>query len=104
MKCEYYSYCMADNLGVGRCRCVEDCSAENQEAVCATDGITYESECHMRKAACEQQKFVMVSFKGSCDSCSNVVCPYGQKCEDGSCSCPTSCPDSTPYQAVVILL
>ncbi|VDD86820.1 unnamed protein product [Enterobius vermicularis] len=101
VKCEYYSYCMADNLGVGRCRCVEDCSAENQEAVCATDGITYESECHMRKAACEQQKFVMVSFKGSCDSCSNVVCPYGQKCEDGSCSCPTSCPDSTPYQAVV---
>ncbi|EJD76276.1 laminin subunit gamma-1 [Loa loa] len=68
--------------------------------ICATDGITYPSECHMRQAACQQQKFVMIAFRGSCDSCSNGPCLDGQQCEDGICSCPSSCPNATENSTV----
>ncbi|VDO58328.1 unnamed protein product [Onchocerca flexuosa] len=68
--------------------------------ICATDGITYRSECHMRLAACQQQKFIVIAFRGSCDSCSNVACLDGQQCEDGICSCPSSCPDSAENSTV----
>lgn len=62
--------------------------------ICATDGNTYHSECHMRIAACHQQKFIVVAFRGSCDSCASITCPDGQQCENGQCSCPMTCPDT----------
>lgn len=52
--------------------------------ICATNGNTYLSECHMRQAACQQQKFIVVAFRGSCDGCLS---------NDGICSCPKNCTD-----------
>ena len=36
------------------------------EKVCATNGVAYESECHMRTAACNQRLHLDVSNMGEC--------------------------------------
>uniref|UniRef100_A0A1I7VLR2 Agrin synaptic family protein n=1 Tax=Loa loa TaxID=7209 RepID=A0A1I7VLR2_LOALO len=100
IRCEFYSICVSDGAGSGSCRCPNQCANDNSGMICATDGITYPSECHMRQAACQQQKFVMIAFRGSCDSCSNGPCLDGQQCEDGICSCPSSCPNATENSTV----
>ncbi|VDN02225.1 unnamed protein product [Thelazia callipaeda] len=95
VRCEFYAVCVSDETGIGSCRCPSQCIGSDESGmVCATDGITYQSECQMRIAACQQQKFIVVAFHGSCDSCSNVICPSGQKCQDGICSCSDTCPNA----------
>ncbi|KAM3719107.1 Agrin [Dirofilaria immitis] len=98
--CEFYAICVSDGVGNGSCRCPDQCDYDNSGTICATDGITYLSECHMRLAACQQQKFIVIAFRGFCDSCSSVVCLDGQQCEDGICSCPNNCPDATENSTV----
>ncbi|VDM51265.1 unnamed protein product, partial [Toxocara canis] len=100
VRCEFYAVCVSDEHGHGSCRCPSQCPEDEKNVICATDGVTYFSECHMRLAACQQQKFVVIAFRGSCDSCSKVVCPYGQQCEDGLCSCPSDCPQASAHDAV----
>ncbi len=34
--------------------------------VCGTDGTSYNSECDLRNAACQQQKFIVIASKGHC--------------------------------------
>lgn len=100
VRCEFYAICVSDEYGQGSCRCPSLCPDDEKNVICATDGVTYPSECHMRLAACQQQRFVVVAFHGSCDSCSKVICPYGQQCEDGLCSCPSNCPQVSSHDAV----
>uniref|UniRef100_A0A915BCP3 Agrin n=1 Tax=Parascaris univalens TaxID=6257 RepID=A0A915BCP3_PARUN len=100
VRCEFYAICVSDEYGQGSCRCPSLCPDDEKNLICATDGFTYPSECHMRLAACQQQRFVVVAFRGSCDSCSKVICPYGQQCEDGLCSCPSNCPQVSSHDAV----
>uniref|UniRef100_A0A915PPS5 Agrin n=1 Tax=Setaria digitata TaxID=48799 RepID=A0A915PPS5_9BILA len=100
VRCEFYAICVSDEAGTGSCQCPTQCADDNSGMICATDGITYPSECHMRLAACQQQKFIVVAFRGSCDSCLNIVCPEGQQCENGICSCPSSCPDASEKSIV----
>ncbi|VDM82393.1 unnamed protein product [Strongylus vulgaris] len=69
--------------------------------VCGTDGVTYSSECHLRKSACQQMKFIMVAFEGKCDACLNVECGFGQECRGGKCLCSYHCPSSPPSTARV---
>ncbi|VDK73629.1 unnamed protein product [Litomosoides sigmodontis] len=100
IRCEFYAICVSDETGSGSCQCPDQCAYDKSGTICATDGITYRSECHMRQAACQQQKFIVVAFRDSCDSCSNTVCPEGQRCEDGICSCPNSCPNTAENSTV----
>ena len=45
----------------------EDISIQfSNEKVCATNGLPYESECHMRIAACNQQQHLDVANIGEC--------------------------------------
>ncbi|VDK65016.1 unnamed protein product [Anisakis simplex] len=107
VRCEFYAQCVSDEYGNGICKCPNDCDAlqsasspHSTTKVCATDGLTYDSECAMKQAACKQQKFIVIAFYGACDSCANVVCPYGQLCQDGLCTCPQQCPSSASSQQV----
>ncbi|CAL4084615.1 unnamed protein product, partial [Meganyctiphanes norvegica] len=49
----------------GQCVCPTECP-NTREAVCATDGQTYENECEMQKAACGLEKGLRVAFVGVC--------------------------------------
>ncbi|VDO98563.1 unnamed protein product [Soboliphyme baturini] len=106
--CDYYAYCVSDGRGNSECRCpdISDCR-ESKKVVCGTDGVTYESECHLRVSACQQRLFVMVASAGACDSpdktvfvqvtpvsdsCQDKLCELGARCESGKCVCPTACP------------
>ena len=94
--CEGHSICVDDNQGGHTCECPTTCdemlkdptfkvSSQSQkqfddyemsnediaiqfskENVCATNGISYESECDMRIAACTQQQHLDVVNMGKC--------------------------------------
>jgi len=51
----------------GRCVCPQHCPRESGEAICASDGRTYDSECLMRLAACERSVDLDVVSSSPCD-------------------------------------
>lgn len=107
--CEFYSICQSNGKGSGNCICPTCPEVNNsfnssteiknqepqskQELVCGSDGITYDSECDLRRSSCLSKTHVSVVRKGTCDICQNVHCKYGATCERGRCVCPSDCSD-----------
>ena len=88
--CHKYATCQR-----GTCVC-EGCGKVKKSPVCGSDGNTFESECEMRKLACEQNSNVSVRHYGACiteETQSNEVDIASQqlewqcseKCIHGSC-------------------
>ncbi|BHF67556.1 hypothetical protein SprV_0301058300 [Sparganum proliferum] len=86
----------------GVCSC-EHISCEqtwNNNPVCGDDGMTYRSECFLRRAACETQSPKKVLFPGACtqNPCLGQACSWpGELCRVDSrggkqCVCRESCP------------
>ncbi|XP_043286401.1 agrin-like isoform X3 [Venturia canescens] len=103
-KCEYYGECQSDSSGEAKCVCPSKCDEpttdnEADTKVCGTDGVTYVSECAMKKASCASQTHIAVNYRGDCELCSNVDCENGARCVAGNCICPESCPESTTEMA-----
>lgn len=91
--CEWHALCQSRDPDPATCICPDVC-ARNQTPVCGSDGITYESECEMKRYSCNEKLEVSASSRGPCDVCLNVHCKYGARCEQGRCLCPIDCPES----------
>ena len=59
-----------------RCSCDHFvCRGQAARVLCATDGITYSNECHMRREACRLQKDIYKVHNGECQSqCKLAYC------------------------------
>ncbi|CAO4364773.1 unnamed protein product [Caenorhabditis nigoni] len=101
-KCDFYSTCVVGDNHKPECKCPDDCplyEMSQGKEVCGTDAVTYSSECHLRKSACHQKKFIVMAFEGKCDECLHVQCRYGEECRGGVCICSYNCPANPPLSA-----
>ncbi|XP_061654578.1 tomoregulin-1-like isoform X1 [Phyllopteryx taeniolatus] len=77
--CKYGAECDEDAEDVW-CICNIDCSGHNENAVCATDGNSYNSPCLVREASCMKQEQIDVEHLGRCRADKDKI---GRK-DDGS--------------------
>ncbi|XP_075215858.1 follistatin isoform X2 [Lycorma delicatula] len=88
--CPEGKFCLLDqNLSPHCVRCDRHCPPPSplqpaaSRQVCGADGQTYDSSCHLRKAACRKGKAIPVAYKGKCKkgaTCSVVQCKEKQAC------------------------
>ncbi|CAB3365946.1 Hypothetical predicted protein [Cloeon dipterum] len=85
VKCKFGAVCEA-----GECVCPSACPISGAEPVCASDGITYASECDMVKAGCAVMQELQVEF-------------YGECAEKLATVAPTRAPPITTYAPMVVV-
>ncbi|XP_054994916.1 agrin isoform X2 [Sorex araneus] len=103
--CAFGAVCSA-----GRCVCPR-CEHPPPGPVCGSDGVTYQSVCELREAACQQQKQIEEARAGPCEQaecgsggsgsgedgeCEQELCQqrggiWDEDSEDGPCVCDFSC-------------
>uniref|UniRef100_A0A4Q8K6S1 U21-Liphistoxin-Lth1a_1 n=1 Tax=Liphistius thaleban TaxID=1905330 RepID=A0A4Q8K6S1_9ARAC len=62
--CPFNGDCYEDRQKA-QCRCPTACQHQ-YEPVCASDGLTYNSECQMRADSCRKQRRMFVRYEGVC--------------------------------------
>ena len=72
--CKFGSVCVE-----GHCKCTTDCRMDIFDPVCATDGATYQNECHMRQIGCLYERQVDVFFYGKCTDKDDLVSENNQQ-------------------------
>lgn len=87
IQCPTGKYCLLDqNLSPHCVRCSPRCPPKTpgtSRQVCGADGITYQSDCHLREAACKKGKAIPIAYKGRCKdraTCGSVRCKARQSC------------------------
>ncbi|XP_034935622.1 agrin-like isoform X2 [Chelonus insularis] len=99
--CAWGATCIVSETGSAVCQCPFNCP-KNREPVCGTDDVTYENQCQLRQASCNDRKNTRVKHQGECeikDPCRDLNCSVGSQCirsSDGTgakCECLKSCPN-----------
>ncbi|XP_054266356.1 agrin-like [Macrosteles quadrilineatus] len=94
--------CIISKFGIAECSCPTECETVVRP-VCASDGRTYDSMCHLRKVACQAKADIKVAHTGQCGAsgpCSSHKCLHGAECvEKGGlpvCECPQCSTEFSP--------
>lgn len=65
VKCQYGAQCVD-----GACICGDDCAATSSpthsSVLCASDGVTYPSLCHLKVTMCRAQRDISIAHEGPC--------------------------------------
>ena len=70
--CPYNGVCTVNpTTNEASCRCPDKCNSIFSP-VCGSDGVTYNSECHLRVSSCTQQKRILVRQRGTCGKTANT--------------------------------
>lgn len=65
VKCDRpYSHCTVEN-NKPVCKCVK-CYSDAIRPVCGSDENTYDSECHLKKAACDAETMIKIDYRDAC--------------------------------------
>lgn len=57
--------CQVDSFGQAKCVCPDNCP-HVMAPVCGSDGITYDSHCHLERKACAKTHSIWVVYAGQC--------------------------------------
>ncbi|XP_076059065.1 agrin-like isoform X2 [Oratosquilla oratoria] len=94
VRCSGGKQCAINQYGVAMCECPQWCQPV-VIPVCGTDGITYNSLCHLEKEVCTRQLSVSLAYVGMCGSrgpCEGQKCEFGGVCVErygqSECRCP----------------
>ena len=60
-----FSRCVNNNRSGEKCKCIQECPKMMKE-VCGSDDVTYDNECLLKKAACENHTEIEIVEKRSC--------------------------------------
>ena len=69
-RCDFDGVCIVKS-GRAHCECM-DCTEEETELVCGTDGQTYSNPCHLRRTACELRQDIKLNYDGPCGELKNT--------------------------------
>ncbi|XP_030743825.1 agrin [Echinops telfairi] len=97
--CRFHAVCLS-RRGRAHCSCDRATCDGAYKPVCAQDGRTFDSECQLHHAECQQQRAIPVRHRGPCGQppspCQGVQCPFGATCAvkngEAACECPQACP------------
>ncbi|XP_042637513.1 agrin [Orycteropus afer afer] len=97
--CQFHAVCLS-RRGRPRCSCDRVTCDGAYRPVCTQNGHTYDNECWLHQAECQQQRAIPVRHRGPCGQppspCRGVQCPFGATCAvkngEAACECPQACP------------
>lgn len=67
--CNYGSTCIQNQqTNLVHCECQMNCERSELMALCGSDGVTYESLCHLKRTKCLQQRPIKIINHDTCGS------------------------------------
>ncbi|XP_006886016.1 PREDICTED: LOW QUALITY PROTEIN: agrin [Elephantulus edwardii] len=96
--CQFHAVCLS-RRGRPRCSCDRVTCDGAYQPLCTQDGHTYDNECWLHQAECQQQRTIPVRHRGPCGQppspCLGVQCPLGATCVvkngEAACECSQVC-------------
>ncbi|CAH8596586.1 unnamed protein product [Schistosoma turkestanicum] len=64
--------CQVDIYGQAKCTCPEPCPPI-VSPVCGSDGVTYDSTCHLERTACQKMREIRVIYSGECSEPNDCI-------------------------------